>query len=109
MKWAVPALAITLAGCASTPTVTEVEKKVTDTIVTVCLGVDVAWAGFELYKSKNEVKSSVVLKAAGAYSAAKAVCANPPADTPQAIASVIRAYTAFNDAIRAAKSGSGQT
>lgn len=109
MKWAIPALAITLAGCASTPTVTEVEKKVTDTLVTVCLGVDVAWAGFELYKAKNDVKPATALKVAGAYSAAKAVCANPPADTPQAIASVVRAYNAFNDTIKAAKSWSGQT
>jgi hypothetical protein len=103
MKWLVPALALALTGC-GTYTREEIETKVSDTLVTVCLGVDVAWLGFEAYKSRNDVKPSLVLKVHGAYSAAKAVCADPPNDTAEAIGAAIRAYGAFNDAIGEARS-----
>jgi len=105
MKWLALALALALAGC-GTYTRQEIEQKVSDTLVTVCLGVDVAWLAFEAYKSQNDVKPSRVLRVHGAYSAAKAVCANPPGDTAEAISAAIRAYGAFNAAIREAKDGS---
>ncbi len=105
MKWLALPLVLALAGC-GTYTRQEIEAKVSDTLVTVCLGVDVAWLAFEAYKSGNEVNPKVILKVHGAYSAAKAVCADPPADTGQAIAAAIRAYGAFNDAISEAKNGS---
>lgn len=102
MKWCVPVLAIALAGC-QTYTREEIEAKVSDTLVTVCLGIDVAWLGFEAWKGSQEVKPALVLKVHGAYSAAKAVCADPPTDTAQAIAAAVRAYGAFNTAIKEAK------
>lgn len=104
MKWFVPVLALALTGC-GTYTREEIETKVSDTLVTVCLGVDVAWLAFEAYKSKNDVNANLVLKVHGAYSAAKAVCADPPVDTAEGIAAVIKAYGVFNDTIREAKDG----
>jgi hypothetical protein len=105
MRWAVIALALALGGCSSYSR-EEIEEKVSDTLVTVCLGVDVAWLAFEAYKSRNDVKPALILKVHGAYSAAKAVCADPPANTGEGIAAAIRAYGAFNDAVREAKDGS---
>ena len=104
MKWLVLALALALTGCGSY-TREEIEAKVSDTLVTVCLGVDVAWLAFEAYKSQQEVKPALILKVHGAYSAAKAVCADPPTDTSEGIAAAVRAYSAFNAAIKEAKNG----
>jgi hypothetical protein len=107
MRWPVLALALVLSGCGNSYTREEIEAKVSDTLVTICLGVDVAWFAFEAYKAGNEVKPSLVLKVHGAYSAAKAVCAAPPRDTAEAISAAIKAYGAFNEAVREAKLSAG--
>lgn len=101
LVWLMP-LAFLMSAC-QTVDLKQVEAKVGETLPVVCAGIDVAWVGFQAYTSAKTVKPELLVKANASYFAAKAVCANPPTDTTEALIAAVKAYSAFKQVTEAAK------
>lgn len=80
-----------------------IQAKVGETLPIVCASIDVAWMGWQAYLADHTVKAATLGKVNGAYFAAKEVCANPPTDIAEGVATVGKAYFAFSAAVKAAK------